>query len=160
MFLQTRDLFTYVSAKEHGVNVWERGGPLKKWFERWLDGRRVSLSVSMDVGQSDFFTEPVRLLVRSITHRNSDFPSSWPATNTLKLEFQVGKSEEPGQHRVCNPIWPPPLTTLSQSCALQQLFTTRSVFCVIKESILVYSCCFRAFRHKISCSVLLHVGLS
>lgn len=33
-------------------------------------------------------------------------------------EFQVDKSEEPGQHQVPNSIWPLPLSALVESCFL------------------------------------------
>lgn len=46
----------------------------------------------------------------------------------LKPEFQVRKSEEPWQSRVCRPIWQPLSSTLSESCAFCPLLATCSVF--------------------------------
>lgn len=57
--------------------------------------------------------------------------STPPEMPVYFLEFDAAKSEEPQQALVSNPIWLPPLSTLTKSCVLCHLSATRPVFCFI-----------------------------
>lgn len=111
----------------------------------------------MHVGQSDFSTTCGASKGFGTFHctseqRFSEFMTGYKHPEVGISGWKIrGTSTAPrSQSNMAAPI-------IKKSCALRQLSATRSVFCVIKKSTLVHTCCFCAFRHKISCRVLLHM---
>lgn len=78
-----------------------------------------------------------------------------PRNLVIYMFMRIMRNEGQRNPRVHNPIRQPPLSTLSESCALHHYLATRSVVLTVLCNVYLCACWSWAFTHKLSCGVLL-----